>query len=290
MSSSESKTGFETVGLIGLGMMGGSVAKDLRSRFPQTHIIGYDPSQQAINRALEEHLIDDVARPGDVGDMAGFIVIASPIDKVLPVAEEIASNVYPGPRLQVIDIASVKTEIVAGFEALTSESAEFTGTHPMAGTEFSGLEHARKDLFQGKPWMLCAHKENSPEGNAMVRRFISGMGAKLRETDPISHDRNVALVSHAVIMFSNLIFDFVATNYPEALDYAGDGFNSTTRLASGNPEMHYQIMSHNLGLVREYMGLFYEYLGDAMEGDKVPSLEFFMSNMGRRNSWLHKRR
>ncbi len=291
MSNPERPENLDNFTIIGLGMIGGSIAKDIHNRFPDATVLAIDASEEALAKAEQDHIIDGRTTFDELGRVACTIIIATPLDSVIPIAKKVHKAVRStDKKLFVLDVGSVKTGIVAEFQKLSDENIEFISTHPMAGTEFAGFAHAKKDLFQAKPWMICPHDNNTEEATELTQTFITQLGGRVRMVDAVSHDRNVAVVSHAVIMLSNYLFDYVASEHPEALDYAGDGFTSTTRLASGNPKLHQDILASNFDHTQEELEEFTKYLTKRLDDDLIPSKDFFEDNMQRRNRWLHKRK
>ena len=287
------------VAIVGLGLIGGSIAKDLHAHHPDMPLYAIDPNDHAVETAVDEGIIDEGISYADLGACARLVILAPPIDKV----EETAYRVHdalrkPHQRLferyVVTDTASIKAPIARLFEELATPEADFVASHPMAGTEFAGFAHARKDLFRAKPWIICPHPANQATSLDTVGALIRDLGGKLRTIDARTHDEQAGLVSHAVIMLSNVIFDFVATRHPEALELAGDGFTSTTRLASGNPELHSSIVAHNADVAYGHLEEFVEFLqariAQRNEKDTESLLAYFTANMEQRNKWLHRRK
>lgn len=286
-----------TVGIIGLGLIGGSIAKDLREVEQPMHLVAYDPRDKSVESAIKSGYVDESLPISEIAKFASIMVIAAPIDRVGSIGLEIRDSIRnhdkesQGKKL-VIDVASVKNPISNIFSVLNTASVEFVATHPMAGTEFSGFDHARKGLFKAKPWIICPHENNSNEAVNRTENFLENFGPHIRIMDADVHDRHAAVVSHTIITLSNLIFDFVAEMHPEALDLAGDGFNSTTRLASGNAEMHASIVRANKGFVYQYLDEFRDYIDDKINElqEKKDILPFFEANVQRRNEWLRNRK
>ena len=293
MSNVELAGNFQRFTVVGLGMLGGSIAKDLRERFPDAEISAIDPASDNIEQAIQEGVVDKAVTYEKIGRVACFVIIASPLETVVPIAQEVSSAIKSGEnnskRWIVIDTGSVKSDITSTFEALTDEKVDFVSTHPMAGTEFAGYAHSKKHLFRAKPWMVCRHDKNSDRAILATEDFIHSLGGSVREIDAQSHDKQAATSSHSVIMLSNLLFDFVATRHPEALEIAGDGFTSTTRLASGNPRLHEEILKLNQDLTKEILTEFIDYLRSMVGSDLELPADFFAHNKTRRNEWLRKR-
>src|SRR5690606_21679902 len=145
---------------------------------------------------------------------------------------------------------------------------------------------------KSKPWIICPHEDNAADSIDVVKDFVDGFGAYTRVMDADTHDRHAAAVSHSVIVLSNLILEFIADKHPEALELAGDGFISTTRLASGNPEMHASIVAANKGFVFQYLDEFTTYSRDRIKSlrDTESTHTFFLHNAENRNDWLKNRK
>ena len=287
------------IGIIGLGLIGGSIAKDLHEAADQPRVVAFDTETQALDDALKSGHIHESLSIAQIARIATTMVIAAPIDHVASIGLEIRDELRElsedtdrlGRKL-VIDVASVKKPVSTVFSLLTSDSVDFVATHPMAGTEFTGFGHARKGLFRAKPWIICPHENNSESAVAQTESFVEQFGPHIRVMDADLHDREAAVVSHSIIALSNLIFEFISLKHPDALELAGDGFNSTTRLASGNPEMHASIVRANRGFVFQYLDEFRDFIDQRLdelrfEKDLQP---FFENNMVMRNDWLRNKK
>ncbi len=297
---SEQTIEYKSFAIVGLGLIGGSVAKDLRAEYPNAYIAAIDTDKKSIVESIKDGIVDEAIEYKHLPNLAQVTILAPPMDYIresaLCVSDSFAAtHKRTFKNYIVLDTASVKTPVAELFEDLTaiSQDVEFVATHPMAGTEYSGFKHARKDLFRAKPWIVCSHPNNTPEAIDAVSNFLHGFGAKVRQINAEEHDRQAALVSHSVIMLSNLIFEYIATKHPEALELAGDGFISTTRLASGNPELHKSIIQNNASFTEQHLEEFSEFLAEKVkhlstDGDLL--LDYFKQNMNQRNSWLRRRK
>ncbi|MBC7565041.1 prephenate dehydrogenase [Candidatus Saccharibacteria bacterium] len=279
------------IAVIGVGLIGGSIIRDLQknsNRFGNIYGIVDDPSASyAKNRGFIHDTLTYNQLPGKVD----FIIISSPIFTIAEISQKIHNafeNKPSNKKITIIDVASVKSSIASTFENLTTSQLEFIATHPMAGTEFSGLDHARLGMFKGKPWIISRHKKNTDEGISQVKSFIHFLGGRLKELDAEKHDTYAAAVSHTTILLSNYIFDFLSDRYPEALDLAGSGFDSTTRLASGNPELHNSIMHSNTKTINKILSEFKVFLELKSSVDELP-VDYFSSNKEKRDRWLSKK-
>ncbi len=208
------------IGIIGLGLMGGSIAKALK---------------------------DDVVVDADLKQIvskADLIILATPISTIVSIAQEIAALAQNKPLL-VLDIASVKEEITARFEQLSNEKVEFISSHPMAGSEKSGYENSSETLFVGAPWVIVPHSKNTQRGLDEVEKLILRLGARPFRRQAKEHDEEAALVSHVPYVLSKAYLDFVRERRPDSLELAGPGFKSFTRLAQDNPVLRAEIERYN---------------------------------------------
>ncbi len=236
---------FTRVAIVGLGLIGGSVALAARRQWPTVLLIAVD-RKDVIERATVAHTIDVGA--DDIGMIADadLIVLAAPVsENERLLADEIPEIVTR--EVTITDVGSAKRHIAAAARRLPQRLA-FVGGHPMAGAVSPGFEHAHADLFTGKPWILCAEPG---EALTRVRRFASGLGANPVEMSAEEHDRVVAFVSHLPQLAISALMDVVGTNTgAERLGLAGPGLSDSTRLAGSPPEMWKDISRANADQIR----------------------------------------
>jgi prephenate dehydrogenase/chorismate mutase len=233
------------IGIIGLGMIGGSIVKALKSKGSAVTIatLHRDSDDHAYGR--EHGYIDtEYSSLPDLAEQSDLLILATPINVTLQLAEEL-SALSLNHRLIVMDVASVKAEIARQFETLQNSSIDFVATHPMAGSEQTGFANAKAMMFVQKPWVITRHSYNSDTAIETVESCIRYMGSLVEHTSPEEHDKLIASVSHLVFIAATALFAFCNDRHPEALKLAGSGFESTTRLASGSADMHAQIVYHN---------------------------------------------
>lgn len=273
---------FKSVGVIGMGVMGGSIARALQVRNPAASL--YTLEREG-SRAT-------VAKPCSLPvlvESCDLIVIASPIDTVIPMAQDIARQATGRKhKLTVIDIASVKGSIAQEFMTLTNDSVEFLATHPMAGSEKSGYKASKATLFLHNPWIITPHSKNTESTIAAVKNMIMYIGGLPTLSDPEEHDRNVAVVSHLVFLVSVYMFAYIATDYEEIMSLAGSGFETTTRLASGSIEMHDQIFKHNSANILKALSSFLQFV-NSHRIDTSGSYDFFAAYKTSRDEYISKK-
>lgn len=238
---------FHRIGIIGLGLIGGSICKALKSKNSSLQIGTVAWPEENQNLTIKEPWIDH--RYPSLSEMISdveLIILASPISTIIPYARALLEAALSSDKkLVVIDVASVKGEIVESFEELSSEKIEFIGTHPMAGKEWCGFEHSEATLFAGKPWIVVPHSKNSSRNLQKVCSLINYCGGNPSCLDAKSHDQQTALISHLPYRIAKSYFDFVKNTNAESLAISGPGFASFSRIAHSNPAMHQEISNHN---------------------------------------------
>jgi len=232
------------IAIIGLGLMGGSLAGALRGKCRA--VIGVARRQETIETALTHQLIDD----GSVDIAAGvegadLVIIATPARVILRQLAEIAPLLRPNCVL--MDIGSTKLEITAQMSQLP-DHIQPLGAHPMCGKEVSGIEAAAPSLFQGSPFVLTPLPRTSDAALALGRSLAEAVGGLPVILDPQRHDELVALISHLPYL---LACGLVATAYSEAASdpqvwqLTSSGFRDTSRLAASDVTMMLDILMTN---------------------------------------------
>lgn len=230
-----SETYFDTVCVVGTGLLGGSLALALKASQLCGRVVGVDLDDERLNEAKALSIIDASA---DAPVRADLVIVAVPG----PAIAEVVAAVSDSSRL-IIDVGSVKAPIV---DAL-ARSAEgvpphFVPCHPMAGSEKSGPAAASATLFTGQTVILTPSASTSDEATATVRSIWESAGAAVREMSPDGHDTAVAVTSHLPHL---LAFAFAGLVEPEHLPVTGPGFRDFTRIARSDPEVWQHILSFN---------------------------------------------
>ena len=234
------------IGIIGLGLMGGSFALDIKTPFPNSIIYGIDNSAENLNKAKEIGLIDLIISYKDLRKM-DLILVAVPVSHSLnlipKVLDLISSNTL------VFDVGSTKQAIC---ELLNDhpKRGNYLAAHPMAGTEFSGPEAAQKGLYVGKTNIICEFEKTDIKLRKLALKIFNNLEMKTIYMDPKSHDIHVAYVSHLSHISSFMLGKTVIEkeeNENNIFDLAGSGFESTVRLAKSLPETWTPIFLQNKG-------------------------------------------
>ena len=232
------------IGIIGVGLIGGSLAMSARKHIPDVKIYGSNRSKKNLDKSLEMGLIDFALKKQDL-KLMDVVLLTIPVDvsinKLLDLLDDINDNTL------VIDFGSTKSAICDAV-ALHSKRGQFLATHPIAGTEYSGPSAALPDLFFNKVQILCETEKTRPDLFEWAQDWFKKMGMNLREMDPIEHDQHIAYVSHLSHISSYMLGKTVIEKENDEatiLDMAGSGFASTVRLAKSSPNMWIPIFKQN---------------------------------------------
>jgi len=252
---------FRTIGIIGLGLMGGSICKALKTKDSSIEIATITHLSEDDSLARQGGWIDkEYSTVADLAQNCELIILATPISKILGLAEEIKRSAQTLTKLVVIDIASVKQEIAETFEKLSCDEIDYVPTHPMAGKEKGGFANSQATLFVNRPWIVVPHKNHRSETLDHIQELIQFLGSKPISLEAKVHDQQTALVSHIPSILSKSYLDFINSIDPESLKISGPGFESFTRLAYGNAQMRAEICACNHEAIENYLTQWIEFL------------------------------
>ncbi|MBN1439891.1 MAG: prephenate dehydrogenase/arogenate dehydrogenase family protein [Anaerolineales bacterium] len=243
------------VGIVGLGLMGGSLALGLSGKCRRR--IGLDSDPVADQAALERGAVDELAlHLPDLVAKSDLIVLAAPVRTILALLRELSEIRPPrGERRIVIDIGSTKSEIVKAMEAL-GEGYSPVGGHPICGREVQGIRHADPGLYRGAPFVLTPIDGSEPYAADAGRQLAAVLGALPLELGAAEHDTLVASTSHLPHLVAVALAQ-TARRLPSASALVGPGFRDTSRLAASNLEMMTDILltnrEHVLQALEEYI-------------------------------------
>lgn len=236
--------------IIGLGLIGGSLALDIRREFKQAQLFGIDTNEEHVSQALELGIIDCAANMDDL-NKAAIVIVSVPVDISIRVCQQVLDMV--NDHALVLDVGSTKEAIC---DALAShpKRRNFLATHPIAGTEFSGPKAALEHLYQGKTNIICEVEKTAFKLQERALEVFAKIGMRIRYMDAKSHDKHIAYVSHLSHISSFMLGKTVIEkekNERDIFDMAGSGFASTVRLAKSSPAMWAPIFKQNKGNVLE---------------------------------------
>lgn len=239
--------------IIGVGLIGGSMALDIKSNYNNVTVFGIDTNENYLDAALNMNIIDKKASIPDLTD-ADFVILAVPVDIALVLLPSILDAINDDAL--VFDVGSTKFPIC---EAISNHSKRrnFMATHPIAGTEFSGPTAAVLGLFQGKTNIICEVEKTTFKLQQKALELFEKLGMRIRYMDAKSHDKHIAYVSHlshiSAFMLGKTVIE-KEKDERDIFDMAGSGFESTVRLAKSSPAMWTPIFKQNKKHVVKTLG------------------------------------
>jgi prephenate dehydrogenase len=261
---------FERIGIVGLGLMGGSLALACRATWPKALVIGVD-ANDVLEQAMVRHAIDVAA--DDLGMLAeaDLVVLAAPVRVNLGLLAQLEEHV--SGHAIVTDLGSTKRVMMDAARALPDRLA-FVGGHPFAGAARSGIASASPELFKRRPWFLTPAPATPDDVVERLSSFVKAIGAAPRAIDPDAHDQMMAMVSHvpqiAVSALMRVIGEAVGG---DGLALAGRGLRDTTRLASSSADVWVDVASTNAEAIGAALDALIELLtalrADLPEGAKL---------------------
>jgi len=269
---------FDRITLIGIGLIGSSIAHDIKRLGLAKEVVIATRSADTLRRAEELQLGDRyTASSAEAVKDADLIIVSVPVGASESVAREIASSLKPGAI--VTDVGSTKASVIAQMQPHMPPHVHFIPGHPLAGTEKSGPDAGFPGLFEGR-WCIFTPISGTDEtALKTLRQFWKALGSKVDEMDPEHHDKVLAIVSHLPhIIAYNIVGtadDLEAVTESEVIKYSASGFRDFTRLAASDPTMWRDVCLHNKDAILEMLARFSEdlaYLQRAIrwgEGDKI---------------------
>ncbi|HUF93362.1 MAG TPA: prephenate dehydrogenase/arogenate dehydrogenase family protein [Candidatus Limnocylindria bacterium] len=248
--------------IVGVGLLGGSVARAARARGLAGHITGIGRDRERLAPAQQDGTLDAVTTDVAEGVRdADVIVLAATVLANDTLLAQVWQAAPPGAV--VTDVGSTKRGIVAAAGRLGGQRrVRFVGSHPMAGSERSGYAIARADLFDGATVIVTPTETTDPDGVKTVVGFWEATGARVATMDPDAHDRAMAAISHLPHVVAWALVDAVARFEPGALDVAARGFKDTTRIAASDPLVWTEILLANRDAVAASVRAFRDALDD----------------------------
>ncbi|WP_264520509.1 prephenate dehydrogenase [Flavobacterium sp. N1994] len=230
--------------VIGIGLIGGSMALDIKTHYEKAIVFGIDSNENHLEEAIKLGVIDKKATIEDLVS-ADLVIVSVPVDIGLVLLPKVLDAI--GEETLVIDVGSTKLPICEAIENHTKRR-NFMATHPIAGTEFSGPSAAIKGLFQDKTNIICEVEKTTFKLQERGMELFKKLGMRIRYMDPKSHDKHIAYVSHLSHISSFMLGKTVVEKEKDErdiFDMAGSGFESTVRLAKSSPAMWTPIFKQN---------------------------------------------
>lgn len=260
------------VTVVGLGLIGGSLAIDLRKTGLATELVGVDANTAHGERAVHLKIVDRIADENEAFASADLVIFAIPVNLLAGKLPQVLDSI--GKHTVVMDVGSTKAQIC---KAVVNhpKRAQFVAAHPIAGTENSGPDAAFSGLFTGKTTIICEHQRSSAEALALVAKVLEALQMKTIYMQPDEHDKHVAYVSHLSHVSSFLLGQTVLDiekDEKNIFTLAGSGFASTVRLAKSSPGMWAPIFEQNM-----------EYLSQALQ-EYIIHLQRFQYHLMKKNT------
>jgi prephenate dehydrogenase len=273
---------FQNIAIVGLGLIGGSIALELKRKKLSPRIIGISRSAENRREALKLKAVDAAySRVGSFLSEADLVILAAPVKAILPLLKNLKG--FLKKDAMVTDVGSVKGEIVRA--ASRMKGFHFIGGHPIAGTERSGMKAAERDLFRGRKWILTPAPGTSKPCLKRLTSLIENLGARVVLMDPGEHDRIFSAVSHLPNVVAYALANAVASlEDPDLPRFAGSSLRDMTRVAGSPPEMWRDICLSNreeiLRRMRNFEGVFGRLRKAVEKGNPSGLFKFF--DQGRR--------
>ena len=261
---------FQKIGIVGLGLIGGSIALAARQLWPSSLVIAVD-NKDVLETAMRLHAIDVAAEDLIVLAEADLVILAAPVRQNLALLDALDENVRQAAV--VTDTGSTKRAIVDAAKRLPPRFT-FIGGHPLGGAAAAGLENARPDLFKNRPWLFTPVSDGGGDALEKLTAFARALGALPRTVSVAGHDRLLAFLSHLPQLTASALMQVVGEAVGEdGLGLAGRGLVDTTRLASSPAEIWKDIAATNADELREALetliSLLQELRDDLPTGDRL---------------------
>jgi len=272
------------LGLVGLGLLGGSVAKAARAQGLADEIVAVGRDRARLEPALRDGAIDRAST--DIAEgVAGvdFCLLATPVATISALLPDVW-RALPSDAV-LTDVGSTKAAIVETAERLAAaRPLAFVGSHPMAGSEQAGYRVSRADLFRGATVIITPTERTDSHAVKRVAEFWEALGGRLVTLDPVTHDRATAAISHLPHLVADALVDAVVRMDPRFFGVAGRGFKDTTRIAASDPRMWREIFQENRAGLAEALAAFRAALDELerlIARDDAPAIEAALDRIRR---------
>lgn len=232
---------FETIAIVGVGLIGGSIAAAVKTRGVANRVIGVGRTAERLHAAADHGLIDEGQTDiSQAAAQADLIVFCTPVDRIAAGVREAMPHCRPGTLIT--DAGSVKASICGELAAELADGVIFVGSHPLAGSEKQGFEYADAELFNDRICVVTPDSSTPEDSTERISRFWQALGMKVLVRTPEEHDRLLAVTSH----LPHLLAASLATLLDaENRDFAASGFRDSTRIAASDPALWAAILDAN---------------------------------------------
>lgn len=274
-----SEGSFSRVGIIGVGLIGGSLALAIKKKYKGCRIIGYGLDEKRLEKAKESKVIDEHTTSFSDFAETDLIVFATPINAFEKLGRQLVNHIREDTI--VIDVGSVKAKVVKEMEQIFSSRGRFVGTHPIAGSEKTGFENAKAELFENARVVVTPTERTDKVALMKICNLWQSLGATVDSMSPEEHDRIYGLVSHLPHLLSFCLVNTVSSVDRGLIKYAGSGFRDTTRIGKSSPELWRDILIANREVILEHLERFIsqlELVKDLILNQKATELYNYIKN------------
>jgi len=276
--------------IIGIGLIGGSLAKAIKKTHQSEIVFGYGRNSSRLEKAKKSNVIDQYST--DIGvalDGANIVIIATPVGSYKSILEEMKPHI--AEDMAISDVGSTKVSVVEAINTVFEDGLDnFIPAHPIAGKEKSGFEVSDADLFINKKIIVTPLENSNPESIKILTKMWEGVGAEVDFMTPQSHDDLLGMTSHLPHMLAFSLVNYLISQHPEASVYAAGGFKDFSRIASGDAIMWRDICLHNRDAIIAHIKGYQETLNnlaDAINSQNKDQLEsLFREAKNTRDSWI----
>ncbi len=235
---------FDKTSIIGVGLIGASLGLAMRKKGLCTSIHGFGRREGNLLRAKEKGIIDSYSLDlKKVCEDSDLIVLSTPVGVFLEIVKNISPYLKKGSII--IDVGSVKGRLVYEIEAIMPEGVFYIGTHPIAGSDKSGIDDARPELFEGARCIITPTDKTDRDSLEKINLLWQKVGSHVELMDPLKHDEIYGAVSHLPHIIAYSLVNTIGEINHEYIKYAGQGFKDTTRIALSSPELWRDIVIYN---------------------------------------------
>jgi prephenate dehydrogenase len=247
---------YRDIGIVGVGLIGGSIALAAQEKGYKVSL--YDPIEKVdrFQGAVPAHDLSSLVQRSEI------VILATPLAALAGIASSLAPLVQPGQIVS--DVASLKMPVVETLASVLEQRCHYVPSHPMAGSEKSGSESARKDLFAGAVTIVCPEFSREQSAADRIAAFWEDLGTRVLFASAREHDEWVGAVSHFPHLLAVLLMKNIAESSPEMLEVAGTGFKDMTRVAAGSPSLWIDILLANRATVAKHIRQFSAELQNAL--------------------------
>jgi len=276
----------DKITVIGLGLIGGSLCRAIKKYGAANEIIGFDMDAGVRSYPEQNGIVDSCLENLKQNNDSQLVIVATYVDKISETVKEILPYLEKG--CVITDVGSVKTPVMKSVESFINNDFHFVGSHPIAGSEKSGIKNSDPDLFNGSNTIVTPTDKSSKESIEKVSTFWSAIGSNVLIMNPELHDNIFAYVSHLPhVVAYTLINTVSSSDIKNIFSFSGGGLKDYTRIAYSSPEMWKTIFMQNKNSVLESIKNFkknLELIESAIEGDDLNKLQNLLENAQKNKS------